>query len=166
MGFFSELGTGTLKAIELLISDEQLCKLLYYNTPDCLTKSPVTNPTDLIRTKIYPVPKVPLISTEAGSFINVFYDDITPNSRNSGFRTEVLKFTVIVHLDLYLIKDGIRPYEIMSRIDHIFNDMYYPEIAGHNLQPTGRVRMVQFDDNYFGYILSYGMANDSNIAGR
>lgn len=163
MSHFSELSTSTLKAIDLLISDETLCKLLYYNTKDAVYKTAVTNPESLIKTKIFPFPKLPQIETAAGTFINVFFDDISPNGDNNSFRDQALKFMIIMHLDVFDIDNGIRLYTVMERIDTLFNKQHYQEIAGHNLKFVGRSRLTQWNGDWFGTILSYGMVNDSNI---
>jgi hypothetical protein len=166
LGYFTELGIATNKAIELLIADEILVKLLYYDTEDAIYKPTVANPESLINTKIYPVPKIPQVQTEACTMLNVFFDEIQQNHINKGYRDEVLKILIIMHLDLFLIQNNIRLYAIMEQIDKIFNNKYYSEIAGHSLQPVGKIRLNQINDNFFGCALSYGMVNDSNVGIR
>jgi hypothetical protein len=165
LSYFSELNTATNKAIELIIADATLMKLIYYNQKDAIYQPTVSNPQNLLYTKIFPMAKIPTTATEASTYLSVFFDDIGQNLKNKGYRDEVLKILIVMHLDLFPINNGIRTYSVMERIDAIFNDQYYPEIAGHNLQPVGKIRMTQFNDNFFGYALSYGMVNNSNVGG-
>ena len=112
-------------AINELINDQELVKLIHYNDYNPYAKPDLQLPaTFLINKKIFPYPFNPLIQTEASCQLRVFYAS-GYFANDETFSPSRLFFEIVVHKDLWLINNGtqslIRPYEILNRLQVIFH---------------------------------------------
>ena len=164
MSFFQELNSNVLVIEKLLLADQDLCKYLYYNADDPLSEATIADTTILIMKNIFPLPKMPDAQEEKKAFLNYYVYNAEPWP-NSGFRKLFLSFDVICHLDLWLIKDGIRPYSILNRIDNMFNNKHIAELSSKNVFWDG-LQVTKYSDKFYGYHILYDLTHNSNICGR
>jgi hypothetical protein len=162
MAYFKELNGAVNKIIEIIISDQELCKLLYYSEDDPLNQPIISNTKTLIFDKIFPFPKQPDAQLEKGSLINIYFLSGKPWSGNNGFKKEMIAIDVLCHLDSWKIIGGIRPYEISERLDTLFNNKNIKEISSNKVYFDGWTN-IKYSDYFYGYRLIYILTNDSNV---
>lgn len=157
------------KILELLISSENLCKLLYYNCTNPLEQAAISNPSQLIYrenyqsyNKIFPLPKYPNAETNAGSLLYVVFSDAQTYKRNTGFKEINLRIDVASHLDIWCIDSGLRVFSIMNEVDKIFNDERISDLS-YNKVYSNDYMLVGFSDYFWGYSLKYVLSDNSNI---
>lgn len=159
MGKFIELNDNINKVLMKLLSSQDLCKYLYYNSSNPLSESDITDVTDLLYTKIFPYPTPTSVfknsdgEPTASSIINVFFDDYTLSEVNNKFKSGVLVFRVLVHMSLWKLDTSkLRPYCILNLIDEMFNE---GRVIGLGKGEFESCRIIWEDENYSGYALVY-----------
>ena len=127
---FAVMGDNTFKIANKLMSDQELCRLLKYQTKDPLKKiDPITKKeqpdvdgVDLINKQILIVPKVFDDSTEKMSYVIAIFDDFIVNQVNAEFKVSTIRFDIACPYDEWILNEhSLRPYLIMQRIDSLFN---------------------------------------------
>ena len=85
--------------VDLFLKNERLKKLLYYTTPDCLTRPnvPQEEAINLFYKNIKLVPKL-LIEEGVLNYIIINFDVFTP-SGNPEFRDNMIEFDIICHFN-------------------------------------------------------------------
>ena len=122
MGRFSELNQNVNYVAELLLENENLMKLIKYDTSDPLSSTPVTTPNSLLFDRIFPTPKSVNAITEKKTLLTyVFSNGKLEN--NLKFKKSKLIFNIISHIDLWKINGNIRVYSIIDELDNIFNEL-------------------------------------------
>lgn len=111
--------------INKLLENDNLCKLIYYNSKNPYNELPISNKNEtLMLTKIFPYPFNEKVETELGTQLHIFYPEL--EIQNNVVVEEVVVFVdIIVGKTLWLINDGqpkVRPYEIAKEIVNIFHD--------------------------------------------
>lgn len=121
---------------ERILRNQNICKMLYYY-PDSgdidVTHSPkldysvydnanIDDTSFLYMKNIFPLPKIPDSATEKQCFINVTTTGGYESERNLGYRRIQLVIDIICHLNVWVTKEGLRPYIVMSEIDKMLND--------------------------------------------
>lgn len=157
MGRFSELGQNVKFVTEELLKDADLLKLLTYNSSTPLSQLNVNNPKSLLFNKIYPVYKIPTVEEKEKSILTYVFSNakLTDNVK---FKEYKLIFNIICHIDLWTIKDSIRPYEIAERIDNIFNEKRGTQLS------IGKVIFEDFiyreyNSKFAGFYLCYKLVD-------
>ena len=159
-GSFESAQQDLFKLIEEMVSIEDLKKLLYYNSKDCLSRDNITDEQtmSLLHNQILVVPKIQ-IDGEKKSTIIVTFDNYTTNSNNPEFRDNIIVFDVLCPMDLWVL-DGynLRPYRIMGEIDKM--------LKKKKLSGIGRVDFVSanqslLSDELAGFTLMYRVVNDA-----
>ena len=121
IGTFEQLDNQVQNIILKLLENENICKLIYYNTEDALTQPPVENPTDLIKTHIYTQTYIPPTDEET-TYLVVFFDMFdSMDGGNVYLRKGRLYFNVVTHRNLWNIDGGQRVIRLMNEIDKIIN---------------------------------------------
>lgn len=138
----------------MMLRNPRLKKMLYYTTPDCLSKPTVSEEAalEMFGKNIKMVPKL----TVDGSVLNyiiISFDNFTPNATNPEFRDNIIEFDVICHFDQWTMKDfQLRPYRIAAEIDSMFNGKHLTGIG--TLQFLGGNQMI-LTDEYAGFCLMF-----------
>lgn len=139
--------------ITKMLENENLKKLLFYQTADALTK-PSLNQEEtlsLVNKNIRLVPKID-IDPEVKAYIIVGFDNFVPN-QNPKFRDNIISFDIICHLDHWLLGDyKLRPYKIMGEIDGMFGNQKMSGIG--TLEFIGANQLI-LNDEIGGYTLTY-----------
>ena len=140
--------------VQMIMKNERLKKMLYYNTRDCMNKPNLTEDETLglFGEQIKIVPKL----TVDGSVLNyiiVSFDNFTGNRKNPEFRDNIIEFDIICHFDQWKMKDfELRPYKIAAEIDSMFNGKHLTGIG--ELEFLGANQMI-LTDEFGGLCLMY-----------
>lgn len=105
--------------VDLILKNENLKKLLYYTTKDCLNKPKLTEDQSLslFGNNIRIVPKVE-IDENIKNYLFISFDDFITNPSNPEFRNNSLHIDIVCHFDQWHLKDfSLRPYKIAAEID-------------------------------------------------
>jgi len=119
-GQFSDLEDQLQRVIVAILGDENICKLLYYDSPDALSQPPVPDPYALLRTRIYTQTFKPPTDSQS-TFITVFFDNFNAVSENPYLKHGRLFVNVMTHRSLWELDNGLRVIKIMAEIDKILN---------------------------------------------
>lgn len=108
--------------VSMMLKNERLKKLLFYNTKDALLKPNLTQAETLglLNKELKIVPKIKL-DKETVIYIVISFDNFSP-SANPEFRDNDIIFDIICHMDQWQLNDfQLRPYKIAGEIDAMFN---------------------------------------------
>ena len=140
--------------INLFLKNENLKKMLYYTSADCLDKPRLSEKQtlELFGRNIRIVPKLQ-VDGEVMNYIIISFDNFTTNSSNPEFRNNIIEFDVICHFDEWHLKDyQLRPYRIAAEIDAMLNAQRLTGIG--NVYFLGANQMI-LTDEYAGLCLMY-----------
>ena len=119
-----ELGIGLQKIIKRLLSNQNICKLVYYTDKDPLGNKDIENPSELYNDLIKVLPKLPPEETAHSYIVPVIVNGIKDSS-NTEFRDILIKIYVYVPIDQWVIKnDNLRPFAILGEIQETLNEKY------------------------------------------
>lgn len=138
----------------MLIKNDNLKKLLYYTSKDCLSRPKLTEDETLnmFGKNIKQVPKL-YVDGSVLNYIIIGFDNFTPNGTNPEFRDNIVEFDIICHFDQWQLSDfKLRPYRIAAEIDSMFNDKHLTGIG--TLQFLGANNII-LTDEYAGVCLMY-----------
>jgi hypothetical protein len=157
MSRFLELGTNVTLAIEELLADQDLLKLLKYDSSTPLSQSDIATPSDLLFDRIFPYPKIPTAQEEQKTMLTLMFSSGHLNN-NIKFKTYKMVFNIICHVDLWRISGNIRPYMILHRIDTIFNEKRgSPFSLGKILFDGFQYR--EYNEKFSGFYLCYELTD-------
>jgi len=147
---------------------KELCKLLYYpqsnplkqpieeeqvdKEKELLTFETKEEARKLIGKNIKVTPKIP--DTAAESYLVVLLDTFASNEDES-LKTNVIRFDIFCPMEQWLLSDNLRPFDILHRIDSIFNGA---RLEGIGLVAFQRADLIQIED-FAGYAVFYQTAD-------
>lgn len=147
--------------VSRILENEEILKLLYFNTPDCLQEGKTEITGEIINEiaaenlRIVPSFKIP---KNKGSFIIITFDSFTPNQENPEFMDNIILFDVLCPEDLWMMDDYMmRPFRIMHELQRTFNEK--------TLNGIGKVyglgsSLLNIGD-YNGYQMAFSVINDA-----
>lgn len=148
----------TEKDLEIItntvMKNDNLKKLLYYTSKDCLSKPKLTEDQtyELFGNNIKLVPKLTVDNTVL-NYVIISFDNFTTNGNNPEFRDNVVEFDIICHFDQWHLGDfKLRPYRIAAEIDSMFNDKHLTGIG--TLQFLGANQII-LNDEFAGLTMMY-----------
>ena len=139
--------------VEHIFKNNRLKKLLYYTTPDCLSKPNLTEEQTqgLFGKNIKIVPKL-TVDKSVLNYMIITFDNFT-QSKNPEFRDNVIEFDIVCHFDQWQMKDfQLRPYRIAAELDTMFHDQHLTGIG--TLQFLGANQII-LTDEFAGLCLMY-----------
>lgn len=139
--------------VEHIFKNNRLKKLLYYTTPDCLSKPNLTEEQtqELFGKNIKIVPKL-TVDKSVLNYMIITFDNFT-QSKNPEFRDNVIEFDIVCHFDQWQMKDfQLRPYRIAAELDTMFHDQHLTGIG--TLQFLGANQII-LTDEFAGLCLMY-----------
>lgn len=139
--------------VDATMKNENLKKLLYYTTPDCISRPNLTEDQsiDLFGKQIKIVPKLQ-VDGEVLNYIIISFDNFTPTDSEE-WRDNIIEFDVICHFDQWQLGDfKLRPYRIAAEIDTMFNNKKLTGIG--TLKFLGANQMI-LTDEFAGLCLMY-----------
>ena len=140
--------------VNMMLKNENLKKMLYYTSKDCLSKPNLSEDQslELFGKNIKLVPKL-YIDKENLVYVIIRMRDFSPNNTNPEFRDNTIEFDIICHFDQWHLKDfQLRPYRIAAEIDSMFNDKHLTGIG--ELKFAGGDKVI-FNNEYAGFCLHY-----------
>lgn len=122
---FKLLSKNTMVLIEKVLENQNLLKLINYNSKTPLNEKDIANKGALVMRKIIPAPFTGVVPEDQETNLRIFFP--SGDLQNRAVLDSVVVFQIVVHNDLWTIadKDGnrvLRPYEIMSEIVETFED--------------------------------------------
>ena len=148
-----EKDMGTI--IDMMLKNNRLKKLLYYNLENCLFQENLTEDQSLELIKdgyIRMVPKL-YVDKDILNYIIISFDNFTPNMTNPEFRDNIISFDIICHFDYWQMPNfQLRPYEIAAEIDTLFTNRHLSGIG--ELQFLG-ANQILINDEFGGISLMY-----------
>lgn len=140
--------------ISQFLKNNNLKRLLYYTTPDCLSKPLVSenDAVDMLGKQIQITPYLP-IDGSVRAYVFIDFDTFVPNATNPEFRDNVIEFDIICHLDQWQLDDlKLRPYRIAAEIDSMISNQKLSGIG--ELQFQGAARLA-LNSEFHGLCLRY-----------
>lgn len=140
--------------IEMIMKNNNLKKLLYHTSKDCLDKPKLTEDQtiQLFGKNIKLLPKV-YIDRENLVYVIIRMKNYVPNATNPEFIDNVIEFDILCHYDTWHLKDfQLRPYRIAAEIDSMFNGQHLTGIG--QLQFLG-ANQILLTDEYGGICIQY-----------
>ena len=148
-----EKDMGTI--VDMMLKNNRLKKLLYYNVENCLFQENLTEDQSLELIKdgyIRMVPKL-YVDKDILNYIIISFDNFTPNMTNPEFRDNIISFDIICHFNQWQMPNfQLRPYKIAAEIDTLFNNRHLSGIG--ELQFLG-ANQILINDEFGGISLMY-----------
>ena len=138
----------------MIIKNNNLKKLLYYTSRDCLNKPNLTEDQtlELFGKNIKLVPKL-YVDGSILNYIVISFDNFITNQENPEFRNNLIEFDIICHFDQWQLKDfQLRPYRIAAELDSMFSGKHLTGIG--ELEFLGATQII-LTDEYAGLCLLY-----------
>lgn len=141
--------------MERILSNQNVLKLLWYNTRDWKSKPNVTSEqiTEMFETKqISSVPKVKIDRPEK-TYLKLIYGTMTRNSTNPEYRDNTFGIDIICHYDNWDLGNfDLRPYRLAGEIDSMLD--------GTHLTGIGTLEFITcnpciYDEEFAGVSLTY-----------
>ena len=140
--------------VDKIMKNENLKKLLFYTTKDCMTKPKLTEDEtlELFGKQIKIVPKL-TVDNSVLNYIIINFDNFISNDSNPEFRDNLIEFDIVCHFDQWHLKDfQLRPYKIAAELDSMLNGKHLTGIG--KLEFLGASQMI-LTDEYAGLCVIY-----------
>lgn len=140
--------------MDKLMENERLKKMLYYTTPDCLSRENLTEEQTwgLFGKQIRIVPRFK-IDHDVVNYLLINFDTFTPNASNPEFRNNLIYFDIICHWDQWSLKDyKLRPYRIAAEIDSMFDNK---KLSGIGKLEFAGASQITINDDFAGLTMCY-----------
>lgn len=150
---FLSMEKDTSIIVNTILGNERLKRLLYYTTPDALTKPNIGNEKsiELIGKNIKIVPKLK-VDTAVLNYIFIMFDSFTETS-NPQFRNNLVEFDIVCHFDQWQLTDfAMRPYKIAGELDSMFNDVKITGLGTLNFRSANQLLL---GDEFGGLCMFY-----------
>ena len=146
---------------ERILTNEDLVKLMYFNSSDCLS-SPTAEITpeiieEIVAENLRIVPSV-RIPKNKGSYIIITFDAFAPNGENPEFMDNIILMDVLCPSDVWMMDSYmLRPFRMMHELQRTFHKKTLNGIGkvfflGANLLNLG---------DYNGYQMAFSVINDA-----
>lgn len=140
--------------VDLFMRNDRLKKLVYYSTPDALSKPavPSDKAAEMFGKQIKIVPKLKVDAPEF-CYVIISFDNFTENRTNPAFRDNTISFDIVCHFDQWNLGNfKLRPYAIAAEIDSMVNDKKLTGIG--KVQFLG-CKQIILSDEFAGLTLMY-----------
>lgn len=176
MAFYEELSPIVNNIIgERILRNQNICKLLAYYPEDGSTsmddfpnldfsvysQPDVEDPNKLFFKNVFPLPKIPEAETKQETFILVNLSGGYDVDTNTGYRRINLLIDIISHLKCWHVKEGYRPYLIMSEIDKILNNQI-TDLPIENKPYSRGFQPRDYQNYFYGLQMVYELNVNSN----
>lgn len=143
-----------------ILQNEDIVKLLYFNSADCLTNiESIVTPQileEVAKENVRIIPSLE-IPENKGSYLIITFDAFTPNSNNPEFMNNLILIDVLCPSDIWMMDSYMmRPFRIMHELQGLFHEKTLNGIGkvyllGANLLNLG---------DYTGYQMAFSVIND------
>lgn len=148
-----------------LLGNSNLKKLLYYTTPDALSKPSLNQEQtlSLINKNIKIVPKV-IVDETIENYIIINFDNFTPDANNPEYRDNLIIFDIICHYNQWNLGDfRLRPYKIAGEIDGMLDKAKLSGIGELNFRACD---ILTINDQMAGLVLVYSATHGGDDQDR
>jgi hypothetical protein len=154
-GNFTSLAVDLQIVVNKIVKNDNICKLLYYNSPDALSQPNLTpeQKSELMNKNIKVVPVLEK-DNETSNLIIVQFDKFIPNETDATTYIEfIISFDIFCYSKNWILDDYmLRPYKIMSELNTMFNMS--------KLRSSGPINFIGassllINENLSGYSLMY-----------
>ena len=138
----------------MMLKNDNIKKLLYYTSKDCMDKSNLTEDESLklFGKNIKIVPKL-TVDGSVLKYIMINFDNFSTNATNPEFRDNIIEFDIICHFDQWKLKDfQLRPYRIAAELDSMLDKKHLTGIG--DLEFLGANQII-LTDEFGGLCLMY-----------
>ena len=142
----------------LILNNNNLKKLLYYTTKDCLFQEDLTfeQSLELFDKNVKIVPKLK-VNKEVLNYLFISFNNFGTNIFNPEFRDSELEIDIICHFDQWQLKDfKLRPYRIAAEIDSMLSNKRLSGLG--ELQLLSGVK-ININNEFGGLCLTYRIIN-------
>jgi hypothetical protein len=146
MSYSNQFNENLMDILDKLISNQNLCKLLYYDSSDPLKENDIADTKILLKKNIIPKPFMQIANTQSVSFLTVYFDNF--RFRNNDYQDGSIVCNVVCHETLWEIKGGLRPYSVISELENMFSNQ---KVLGIGKTQLDSIKQVWINDNYKGY---------------
>ena len=139
--------------VDKILSNDRLCKLLFYTSRDALNKEKVSDEDKIgmFNKNIKIVPKM-YVDREVLNYIWIKFDNFYTTS-NPEFRNNTIEFDIVCHFDQWLMDDyNLRPYRIVAELDSMLDKKRLTGIG--KLEFLG-AKHINVNDEFAGICLMY-----------
>lgn len=139
--------------VDKILSNDRLCKMLFYTTKDALDKEKITDEEKiaLFKKNIKIVPKM-YVDKEVLNYIWIKFDNFY-TSENPEFRNNTVEFDIVCHFDQWLMKDyDLRPYRIAAELDSMLDKK---RLTGIGKVEFLGAKHININDEFAGVCLMY-----------
>ena len=139
--------------VDKFLSNDRLCKLLYYTDSNALDKNKLSNEQKIgmFNKQIRIVPKLQ-VDNPVLNYIIISFDNFVESS-NPEFRDNIIEFDIICHFDQWQLKDfDLRPYRIAAEIDSMLDKQ---RLTGIGLLEFYGAKEILLTDEFAGICLMY-----------
>jgi hypothetical protein len=168
MGIYKNMQSAFVDMVYDLITDEDLCKLLYYDSYNPLSEVIVPDPSKMIYKggdiieedyhRIFLTPKIPVITDEKKTLILPKILEIQPVPNDIYYKYFDVTFDILTHISLWCIaNDELRVFEIMDKINKKYDKKYKTESIGWAV--PNDTPYIYANEKWCGYSLSYRFTN-------
>ena len=139
--------------VDKLLSNDRLCKLLYYTSRDALEQPNLTDEQKLglFRQNFKIIPKL-YVDNNVLNYIVISFDNYLPSS-NPQFRNNFIEFDILCHFDQWQLKDfNLRPYRIAAEIDSMLDKQ---KLTGIGEIEFSAASQILLNDEFAGLCILY-----------
>ena len=140
--------------VDMILKNNNLKKLLFYTSKDCLSKPKLTEDESLslLGKQIKLLPKI-YIDQETLIYMFVKMTNFLPNNTNPEFRDNTIEFDIICHYDQWMLKDfEQRVYKIAAELDTLFNNK---RLTGIGKLQFSAASPILLTEEYGGFCMFY-----------
>lgn len=138
---------------DMIMKNDNLKKMLYYTSRDCLNKPALTEDQtlEMFGKHIKLVPKLK-VEKDVLNYLFISLDNFT-TSENPEFRNNFVEFDILCHYDQWHLQDyQLRPYRIAAELDSIFKNQRLTGIG--RLEFLGG-NQINVNNEFGGFCLIY-----------
>lgn len=139
--------------VDKFLTNDRLCKLLYYTDKNALHKEKLTDEQkiSMFGQQIRIVPKL-YVDQPVLNYIIISFDNFVESS-NPQFRDNIIEFDIICHFDQWQMEDfDLRPYRIAAEIDSMLDKK---KLTGIGLLEFYGAKEILLTDEFAGICLMY-----------
>ena len=139
--------------VDKFLTNDRLCKLLYYTDKNALHKEKLTDEQkiSMFGQQIRIVPKL-YVDQPVLNYIIISFDNFIESS-NPQFRDNIIEFDIICHFDQWQMEDfDLRPYRIAAEIDSMLDKK---KLTGIGLLEFYGAKEILLTDEFAGICLMY-----------
>lgn len=152
MGYsnLKDLETTRLIILDNIMDNQNLCKLIAFDTLTPLNEPDIEDTFELLNKRIFPVPFIPIKLEEQVTTLNFFFNRI--NKDGLYYKDIELKFWINSHYDNWQINGNLRPDLIAVEIENMMN---YKNGFGIGKLLFNNMVLFYPADRFAGYELTY-----------